>query len=179
MDQSPIISVADLPSIIREIPDFPQKGINFKDVTTLLKDPLALDVALNGLSEPFLAMDIDYVVGIESRGFMFGVTAAQMLRAGFVPIRKAGKLPGKTIETDYELEYGVGRVAIHEDALKPGDKVVLLDDLLATGGTMAAAIELVEKCGAEIVGISFLIELKHLKGREKMKDYPVYSLVKY
>ncbi|NQY74460.1 MAG: adenine phosphoribosyltransferase [Candidatus Margulisbacteria bacterium] len=169
----------DLKSVIRDIPDFPKKGIVFKDITTLLKHPQALNIALQGMAAPFVHSGVNHVVGIESRGFMFGVSAAQTLKCGFVPIRKAGKLPSETYRVDYELEYGTSQLAIHKDAIEPGENVVIMDDLLATGGTMDAAIQLVTQCGGDVVGISCLIELTFLNGRGKLGNIPFHTLIQY
>jgi adenine phosphoribosyltransferase len=173
------IEIIDLKSKIRDIPDFPKKGIVFKDITTLLNDSEALSYSLDALAVPYKNESIHHVASIESRGFIFGVPIADRLKAGFVPIRKPGKLPYKTIEVNYELEYGTDKIAIHTDAIKPGDSIILIDDLLATGGTMKAAIELVEKLEGNIIGISVLIELSFLKGRDLLGDYPIHSVLKY
>lgn len=169
----------NLKSIIREVSDFPIEGISFKDITTLLMDPAALEQSIQTLTEPYLNQGIDLVVGIESRGFIFGVPMATRLNAGFIPIRKPGKLPYNVLEKEYELEYGTNKIAIHEDSIKAGQNIVLVDDLLATGGTMAAAINLVEQLKANIVGLSFLIELDFLNGRDNMSSYPINSLIHY
>jgi len=169
----------DISSFIRTVPDFPKKGIMFKDITTLIKDPNGFDIALSNLYNLAKDKKITKVVGIESRGFIFGAVLASKLGVGFVPIRKPGKLPAETLAESYSLEYGTDKIEIHKDALSTGDKVLLHDDLLATGGTMEAACKLVEKLGAEVVQISFLIELTFLNGREKLKKYDVQSLVTY
>ncbi len=169
----------DLKELIRSIPDFPKKGIVFRDITTLLNDPQGLKEAINRLYEFAKDKQITKVVGIESRGFILGGALAEKLGAVFVPIRKPGKLPAATISESYFLEYGTDSIEIHKDAIKPGDRVLLHDDLLATGGTMKAACNLVEKLGAEIVQISFLIDLTFLKGKDKLKDYDVKSLIEY
>lgn len=169
----------DLTQYIRSIPDFPKEGIIFKDITTLLKDKDALRMAVNELYELAKDKNIDKVVGIESRGFIFGAMLAEKLNAGFVPVRKPGKLPAETITENYALEYGMDSIEIHKDAIKPGERVLLHDDLLATGGTMEAACRLIESLGGEIVQISFLIELAFLKGREHLKEYDVRSLVSF
>jgi adenine phosphoribosyltransferase len=163
---------------IRTIPDFPKEGIQFKDITTLLHDKRALELTSFMLAQPFRNKSIDYVVGLESRGFLFGTNLAQDLNAGFVPVRKPGKLPAKTLSETYELEYGEDRMEIHEDAIFNGAKVIIHDDLIATGGTASAATKLVERLGGEIVGYSFIIELSFLSGREMLASgAPVESLI--
>jgi adenine phosphoribosyltransferase len=169
----------EIESAIRNVPDFPQAGIQFKDITPVLADARLFAGAIDLLTEKFKPGSVDAVVGIDARGFIFAAAAATKLKAGFVPVRKKGKLPYKTIEQDYALEYGSATVAMHVDALKPGARVVLIDDLLATGGTSAAAVALVKKLGANILEIGFLIELKFLNGREKLKGYPVRSIIVY
>ena len=169
----------DLKKLIRDVPDFPIKGIVFKDITTLLKSAKGLKETSKQLFELAKDKNITKVVGIESRGFIFGSSIAEKLDAGFVPTRKPGKLPAETLSETYTLEYGEDTIEIHKDAIEPGDKILLHDDLLATGGTMEAAVKLIEKMGGEIVQISFLIELSFLKGRDKLKDYEVHSLVQY
>jgi adenine phosphoribosyltransferase len=169
----------DLKTLIRDIPDFPVKGILFKDITTLLNDPNGYSETLKQLYNHAKDKGITKVIGIESRGFIFGGALADKLNAGFIPIRKPGKLPHETVSVSYELEYGTDTIEIHKDALEAGDKVLIHDDLLATGGTMEAACKLVEKLGAEIVQISFLIDLTFLNGKEKLKDYDVKSLMEY
>lgn len=165
--------------LVRNVPDFPIPGIMFRDITTLLKDNEGLNLALEQLNEIARGKGINKVIGIESRGFILGGALAQKLNAGFVPIRKPGKLPAATISESYVLEYGTDKIEIHKDAISPGDKILIHDDLLATGGTMAAACKLIEKMGGEIVQISFIIELTFLAGRDKLKDYEVVSLIKY
>lgn len=165
--------------LIRSVPDFPKKGINFKDITTLLKDPSGFKMALEKFHNLAQNKEITKVVGIESRGFVFGGALAEKLGAGFVPVRKPGKLPAEKISESYVLEYGTDEIEIHKDAIQPGDKVLIHDDLLATGGTMQAACKLVEKLGARIVQVSFLIELTFLNGREKLKGYDIQSLIQY
>ncbi len=172
-------TVAEIQGAIRNIPDFPSPGIQFKDITPLLADPRLFAGAIDRLTENFRPGSVDAVVGIDARGFIFAAAAAVRLQAGFVPVRKKGKLPYQTHEQDYALEYGHATVAIHVDALKPGSRVLLIDDLLATGGTAAAAAALVKKLGAHILEASFLIELKFLNGREKLAGLPVRSLVVY
>src|SRR5512136_1033710 len=170
---------ADIERAIRNIPDFPKPGIQFKDITPVLADARLFSGSIDLLTEPFKPGTVDAVVGIDARGFIFAAAAAVRLQAGFVPVRKKGKLPYRTHEQDYALEYGTATVAMHVDALKPGSRVLLIDDLLATGGTAAAAAALVDRLGARIVEISFLIELSFLSGRQKLKGYPVRSLVVY
>ena len=173
------ITVADLRAKIREIKDFPTEGILFKDITTLLKDPPAFRRVIDLLAERYETERVDVVVGIESRGFIFGGPLAHQLGAGFVPVRKLGKLPGKTIEVEYELEYGRDALAIHEDAIQRGQRVLAVDDLLATGGTMAATLRLIEQLGGQVAGVAFMIELAFLHGREKLRNHPVHSLIVY
>ena len=168
----------DLKSFIRDVPDFPKKGIIFKDITPLLKDRSAFKQAIGALAEKFKDEDIDAVVSVESRGFIVGSALALKLDTGFVPVRKKGKLPYLTHSVTYSLEYGEDTLEMHQDAIKKGDKVLIADDLLATGGTVAATIELVEKLGGKITGIVFLIELTALKGREKLRGHPIVSLIK-
>ena len=160
-----------LRALIRDVPDFPKPGIIFRDFTPLLADPAALALAVELMANPYRGKRIDLVIGAESRGFIFGTAIAQALSAGFVPIRKPGKLPRSVHGVDYDLEYGRDRLAIHSDALGPGQRVLLVDDLLATGGTMAASCQLVKKCGAAIAGITVLIELTALGGRSKLDEY--------
>jgi adenine phosphoribosyltransferase len=173
------ITVADIERSIRNVPDFPKPGIQFKDITPVLADAQMFSGAIDLLTEKFKPGSVDAVVGIDARGFIFAAAAAVKLQAGFIPVRKKGKLPYKTIEQDYALEYGHSTVAIHTDALKPGSRVLLVDDLLATGGTAAAAVALVKKLGGEILEVGFLIELKFLNGREKLSGIPIRSLVTY
>ncbi len=165
--------------LIRSIPDFPKKGIMFRDITTLIKDKQGLASTLELLVEQLKDKNIDKVVGIESRGFILGALLAEKLNAGFVPVRKPGKLPAEKIKEIYSLEYGEDSIEIHTDSIKAGEKVVIHDDLLATGGTMEASCKLIEKLGGEIVQVSFIIELTFLNGREKLKKYDVRSLVQY
>jgi adenine phosphoribosyltransferase len=169
----------DLKKYIRSIKDFPKPGIVFRDITTLLKDPEALRITLKQLSECSKDLKITKVCGIEARGFMLGAMLAERLNVGFVPIRKPGKLPGRTEKEVYELEYGTDAVEIHLDAISKGDRVLLHDDLLATGGTARASANLIEKLGGKVVQISFIIELSFLKGREKLKNYDVKALITY
>jgi adenine phosphoribosyltransferase len=168
---------SEIERAIRNIPDFPKPGIQFKDITPVLADARLFAGAIDLLTEKHQPGTVDAVVGIDARGFIFAAAAATKLHAGFVPVRKKGKLPYQTHEQDYALEYGTATVAIHVDALKPGSRVLLIDDLLATGGTAGAAAALVQRLGAKILEISFLIELSFLHGREKLKGYPVRSLV--
>lgn len=173
-----IPSVDGLAKILRDIHDFPKPGIVFKDITPLLADPAALSLAVEFLTQPFRDKHVDLVVGAESRGFIFGTAVARNLSAGFVPIRKPGKLPYKTKRVEYALEYGTDAMEIHEDAISPGDSVLMIDDLLATGGTMAACCELVKSLGGNIVGVAFLIELTFLNGREKFSGMPIHSVIR-
>lgn len=168
-----------LKSYIRNIPDFPKPGILFRDITTLLKDKKAFKAAISGLAKQFKGKKIATVVAVEARGFILGGAIAEKLGAGFVPVRKRGKLPWRTDSVTYELEYGTDSLEMHHDAINPGDRVLIVDDLLATGGTVRAVTELVKKFHGEIVGIAFLIELADLKGKEKLKGFPVFSLIKY
>ncbi len=164
---------------IRDIPDFPQKGVLFKDITPLLQEPAAFRAAMERLAAHYNGAGIQTVVGIESRGFIFGAPLAYLLNCGFVPVRKFGKLPSQTVSVEYALEYGTNVVEVHQDAIKPGERVLIVDDLLATGGTVSAAIELVEKLGGHIAGIAFLVELTFLKGREQLEGHDVFALIKY
>ena len=177
MDQK--ASAAAIKAAIRNIPDFPKPGVQFKDITPVLADARLFASTIELLTEGFPVGSIDTVVGIDARGFIFAAAAALKLQAGFVPVRKKGKLPFTTYEQDYELEYGTNSIAIHTDALHKGSRVLLVDDLLATGGTAAAAAQLVEKVGARIEAIRFLIELSFLNGRDKLKGLNVQSLVVY
>lgn len=171
----------ELTDHIRDVQDWPKPGIVFKDITPLLADPAALALAVELMINPFRDMHVDVVAGAESRGFIFGTALAQAMNAGFIPIRKPNKLPWKTHSMTYELEYGTDELQIHQDAIKPGQRVLLADDLLATGGTMKACCDLVDKFGGELVGITFLIELGFLNGRNKLKpfDENVYSVIQY
>lgn len=169
----------DLKEKIRVIEGFPVEGISFKDITTLLKDADALNSCINQMAEKFKDVEVDVVVGPESRGFIFATPLAYLLKTGFVPVRKPGKLPAETISYEYSLEYGKDSLEIHKDSIVPGQKVLIVDDLLATGGTMIAAAKLVEKLGGEVVGLGFLIELEELNGRDRLSNYRVESLVKY
>lgn len=169
----------DLKSKIRVIENFPKEGISFKDITTLLQDGEALKYSIDKMAESLREKNVDIVVGPEARGFIFGVPVAYALGAGFVPVRKPGKLPAETIETSYSLEYGSDTLAIHKDSIKPGQRVAIVDDLLATGGTLSSVVKLVEELGGEVVSINFAIELTGLEGREKFKNYNVESLIEY
>ena len=173
------ITPADLEKSIRNVPDFPIPGIQFKDITPVLADARLFAGCIELLTNNFKPGAIDAVVGIDARGFIFAAAAALKLKAGFIPVRKKGKLPYSTFEQSYELEYGSNTIAIHTDALGPKSRVLLIDDLLATGGTAAAAAQLVSQAGAEILEITFLIELGFLNGRDKLKAYPVRSLILY
>lgn len=174
-----IVTPKEIEQAIRNVPDFPKPGIQFKDITPVLADPRLFMGTIDLLTDNFKPGSVDAVVGIDARGFIFAAAAAMKLRTGFVPVRKKGKLPYKTHEQDYALEYGSATVAMHVDALKPGARVLLIDDLLATGGTAAAAAALIKKLGAQILEVTFLIELKFLNGREKLKGYPVRSIVAF
>lgn len=169
----------DLKEYIRNIPDFPKAGILFRDITTLLKDKDAFRASIDALIKKYKNKKIDKVVAIEARGFILGGAIAHALKAGFVPVRKRGKLPWKTNSITYDLEYGTDTLDMHDDAIKPNNRVLIIDDLLATGGTMKAVIDLVKQSQGKIIGIAFLIELTDLKGAQRLKDYPLYSLIKY
>lgn len=169
----------DFKAKIRVIEDFPKPGISFKDITTLLKDGKAYREAVDELVGQIRPWNPELILGPEARGFLLGTPVAYALGVGFVPVRKPGKLPGKTVSETYELEYGKDTLEVHADALHPGQRIVLVDDLLATGGTMLATARLVEKTGAEVVGMGFLIELTDLGGRDKLGNYPIFSLVQY
>jgi len=179
MEKSDAVRITKLRDLIRDIPDFPKKGINFKDITPLLQHPAALSLAVEYLSQPFRTAHVQTVAGAESRGFIFGTAVARNLSAGFVPIRKPGRLPHSTRSQAYDLEYGTNTLEIHEDAIVPGARVLLVDDLLATGGTMAACCRLVEALGGEITGVAVLIELAFLNGRKSLEPYPVHSVLRY
>jgi adenine phosphoribosyltransferase len=168
-----------LKALVRTIPDFPKPGILFYDITTLLKDPKGFATLIDALAQYYMDKEIDLVLGIEARGFIFGPALAYRLNAGFVPVRKPKKLPGPTVRVTYDLEYGSDVLEIHADAIEPGQRVVLVDDLLATGGTMEATIKLVQQLGGEIAGLGFAIELDFLKGRDRFKEYDVFSLLHY
>ena len=168
----------DLEQFIRDVPDVPKPGIVFKDITPLLRNPAALREAVDQLIAPYVEAPPDAFVAVEARGFIFAAAAAVRLGCGVVPVRKPGKLPAATHQVEYELEYGSDALEIHRDALAPGDRVVIMDDLLATGGTTVAALALVRKLGAEVVGSAFLIELEFLDGRERIADHPIHSLIR-
>lgn len=170
---------ADIAAAIRSVPGFPKAGIVFRDITTLLKDPRRFADAVDGLLAPFCDVGVDKVASVEARGFIFGAALALRLNAGFIPIRKPGKLPAEVIRRDYALEYGSDAVEVHRDAVSPGDRILIHDDLLATGGTIQAACALIEDLGGTIVGISFLVELPALNGRERLNGYRVHSLVQF
>ncbi len=169
----------DLAALIRDVPDFPVEGILFKDITTLLQDADAFREAVDALASRYADREIDQVVAIESRGFLFGAPLAYKLGAGLVPIRKAGKLPAKTISAEYSLEYGTATLEMHVDAIHPGEKVLLVDDLLATGGSAKAATDLIERLGGVIVGVALLIELEFLQGAKQLEGYEVFSLIRF
>lgn len=171
--------VMDLKNYIRSIPGFPTKGIVFRDITPLLQNAEALDYAVNALAEPFREESVDLVVGAEARGFIVAAPVAVRLGAGFVPVRRPGKLPAETIEETYELEYATNALAMHRDSVRAGQRVLMADDLLATGGTMAACCKMVERLGGTIVGCAFLVELSYLGGRDKLGDYRLISLIDY
>jgi len=168
-----------LKKLIREVPDFPKKGILFYDITTLLKDKVGFAALIDQLSEYYIGKHIDLVLGMEARGFIFGPALAYRLNAGFVPVRKPGKLPAQTARVEYELEYGSNALEIHKDAIQPGQRVIIVDDLLATGGTAVATVDLAKSLGGDIASLCFVVELDFLKGREKLKQYDVFSLLHY
>ena len=168
-----------LEEYVRSIPDFPEEGIIFRDVTSVLQDKDSLKMSIDQMQEHLKDIDFDLVVGPESRGFIFGVPIAYNMNKGFVPVRKKGKLPCETVEMAYDLEYGQAIIEMHQDAIKPGQKVVIIDDLIATGGTIEAIIKLIEQLGGEVVKIVFLMELEGLKGREKLNGYDVEAIIKY
>jgi adenine phosphoribosyltransferase len=169
----------DLKKLIREVPDFPKPGILFYDITTLLKDPAGLRAVIDALQTHYQNVRIDIVLGVEARGFIFAPALALALGAGFVPVRKPKKLPAETVAISYQLEYGSDSLEIHKDAIQPGQKVLILDDLLATGGTAAAVAKLVEKLGGRVAGLGFVVELDFLHGRDKLAGYEVFSLLHY
>ncbi|WP_399317340.1 adenine phosphoribosyltransferase [Trichocoleus sp. FACHB-69] len=169
----------DLKSLIRDIPDFPKPGILFRDITTLLRDPEGLRFTIDSLTEKCAQFSPDYIVGMESRGFIFGAPLAYKLGAGFIPVRKRGKLPAAVHAIEYELEYGMDRLEVHQDALLPGSRVLIVDDLMATGGTASATAELVQQTGCTLVGFGFIIELRDLNGRQRLPDAPIVTLVEY
>lgn len=169
----------EIKSLIRDIYDFPKEGIIFRDITTLIKDPKGLKMSIDAVEEAVKDLDFDYVVAPDARGFVFGVPVSYNLGKGFIPIRKKGKLPGETYAKEYDLEYGTATIEMHKDALNPGDKVVIIDDLMATGGTTKAMADLLEEAGAKIVKIVCLVELETLNGKEAVKDYDYEGIVKY
>ncbi|WP_105614176.1 adenine phosphoribosyltransferase [Vallitalea okinawensis] len=169
----------DLSKVVRDVYDFPKEGIVFKDITPILQDPDSLTEAVNQIQDKIKDLDFDYVIGPESRGFIFGVPVSYNLKKGFIPVRKKGKLPFETKEKEYDLEYGTATIEMHIDAIRPGQKVVIVDDLLATGGTSKAMVELIEEMGGEIVGFVYLIELEFLNGRKLLEGYNVHSIIKY
>ena len=173
------MSADDLRARIREVPDFPKPGILFYDITTMLKDPAAYRESIDLLTAPYRDRKVDIVVGMESRGFIFSAPMAYQLKAGFVPVRKLGKLPAETVSVEYALEYGTNTLEVHKDAIVPGQKVLIVDDLLATGGTVNGTIELVRRLGGDVVGLAFLVELLFLKGRDKLRGHDIHSVIQY
>lgn len=169
----------DLGKMIRDVPDFPKEGIIFKDITTLIKDPEAFKEAVDVLADHYAGRHVDLVAAVEARGYIFGAPIALKLGAGFIPVRKVGKLPAETLREEYELEYGADAVEMHKDAIQPGQKVLIVDDLIATGGSAQATARLVERLGGEVVGIAFLIELTFLHGVDRLKKYDVYTVIEY
>jgi adenine phosphoribosyltransferase len=171
----------DLRFLIRDIPDFPKPGIFFRDITTLLRDPVGLRYTIDCLAQKFTAagLNADYVIGIESRGFIIGAPLAYKLGTGFIPVRKPGKLPSLVYSVEYELEYGTDRLEVHQDALEPRSRVLIVDDLIATGGTASATAKLMKQIGCELVGFGFVIELQNLQGRKQLPDVPIVTLVEY
>jgi adenine phosphoribosyltransferase len=168
-----------LKKLIREVPDFPKKGILFYDITTLLKDKVGFARLIDALSEHYIGKEIDLVLGMEARGFIFGPALAYRLNAGFVPVRKPGKLPAETVKISYELEYGSNALEVHKDAIQKGQRILIVDDLLATGGTAVATADLASRLGAKIAGLAFVVELDFLNGRERLSNYDVFSLLHY
>ena len=179
MGSKAAVNCEPLKKLIREVPDFPKKGILFYDITTLLKDKLGFATLIDALSEHYLKHDIDLILGMEARGFIFGPALAYRLNAGFVPVRKPGKLPAETAKVSYDLEYGSNTLEIHRDAIQKGQRVLIVDDLLATGGTAAATVQLAKSLGADVCGASFVVELDFLNGRDKLKGCDVFSLLHY
>src|SRR5215467_10450193 len=173
------VNCEPLKKLIREVPDFPKKGILFYDITTLLKDKLGFATLIDALAEYYLPKEVDLILGMEARGFIFGPALAYRLNAGFVPVRKPGKLPAATSKVEYELEYGSNALEIHKDAVQPGQRVIIVDDLLATGGTAEATAKLAKSLGAEIAGLGFVVELDFLNGKDKLKGSEVFSLLHY
>ncbi|HEX9609174.1 MAG TPA: adenine phosphoribosyltransferase [Candidatus Limnocylindria bacterium] len=174
-----VTTVDDLRALIREVPDFPKPGIRFYDITTLLKQPDAFRAVIDRMQEQIGDTKVDIVVGMESRGFIFSAPLAYKMGAGFVPVRKLGKLPAETIEVEYELEYGTATLEIHSDAIEKGQRVLIVDDLLATGGTVMGTIELVRRLGGEVAGLSFMVELTALHGRDKLGEFEIHALLSY
>ena len=174
-----VTSADDLRKLIREVPDFPKPGILFYDITTLLKEPAAFREVIDRMVEQVRGTEIDVVVGMESRGFIFSAPIAYQLQAGFVPVRKLGKLPAETIEVEYALEYGTATLEIHRDAIREGQRVLIVDDLLATGGTVMGTIELVQRLGGQVAGLSFMVELSALRGREQLSAFSIHALLTY
>ena len=174
-----LVIMKNLEDYVRSIPDFPEEGIIFRDVTSVLQDKDSLKMAIDEIQKELEGVDFDLVLGPESRGFIFGVPVAYNMNKGFIPVRKKGKLPCETVEMEYDLEYGTAVIEMHKDAIKPGQKVVIIDDLIATGGTIEAITKLVESLGGEVVKIVFLMELEGLKGRDKLKDYDIASVIHY
>ena len=179
MSKAPAPDVDQLKKLIREVPDFPKKGILFYDITTLLKDKTGLATLIDKLAEHYISHKVDLVLGMEARGFIFAPALAYRLNAGFVPVRKPGKLPAATVKFDYALEYGTNTLEVHRDAIQKGQSVLIVDDLLATGGTAEATAKLAESLGARIAGLGFVVELTFLNGRDKLKGYDVMSLLRY
>lgn len=179
MSSKPTVNCEPLKKLIREIPDFPKKGILFYDITTLLKDRVGYATLIDALAEYYIAQKVDLVLGMEARGFIFGPALAYRLNAGFVPVRKPGKLPAATSKVSYDLEYGSNTLEIHTDAIQKGQRVIIVDDLLATGGTAEATAKLAKQAGAEIAGLGFVVELDFLNGKDKLKPYDVFSLLHY
>jgi adenine phosphoribosyltransferase len=179
MGSKAAVNCEPLKQLIREVPDFPKKGILFYDITTLLKDKLGFATLIDALAEHYLNTDIDMVLGMEARGFIFGPALAYRLNAGFVPVRKPGKLPAATASLSYDLEYGSNTLEIHRDAIQSGQRVIIVDDLLATGGTARATVQLAKSLGADVCGVGFVVELDFLNGREKLKGCDVFSLLHY
>jgi adenine phosphoribosyltransferase len=171
--------IDDLKAAIREIPDWPKKGILFYDVTTLLKQPRCFRDTIDALIEPYKGKRVDLVLGMEARGFIFAPTVAYALNAGFIPVRKPGKLPAAKFRAEYQLEYGTDCLEVHQDAIQPGQRVLIVDDLIATGGTALAVAGLAEKMGSQVLGLAFVVELTFLNGRDKLTKYDVHSLLKY
>jgi adenine phosphoribosyltransferase len=179
MATKPAMNCEPLKKLIREVPDFPKKGILFYDITTLLKDKKGFAMLIDALAEHYIGKEIDLILGMEARGFIFGPALAYRLNAGFVPVRKPGKLPAETARLEYELEYGSNVLEIHKDAIQKGQRVLIVDDLLATGGTAAATVGLAKSLGGQVAGLAFVVELDFLKGREKLQGLDVFSLLHY